>query len=168
MFWNHKASKEASEQVAKMAELGAFEQAIQSQVPFILFTPAGMVTFVNDLFLKIVGFQREEVIGKHHSALCFPEDVKTPVTEAIATLKEAGIRPLRPLAVTFFTNEEGVRFQPDMMGSVVFAGEYPGDLVIPRLGAAGFFRIGVPAAQGGSAAHRRSADSVPPSEPGPA
>ena len=43
MFWNHKASKEASEQVAKMAELGAFEQAIQSQVPFILFTPAGMV-----------------------------------------------------------------------------------------------------------------------------
>jgi N-carbamoyl-L-amino-acid hydrolase len=27
--------------------------------------------------------------------------------------------------VTFFTNEEGVRFQPDMMGSVVFAGEYP-------------------------------------------
>ncbi|HCB1502567.1 TPA: Zn-dependent hydrolase [Klebsiella michiganensis] len=45
--------------------------------------------------------------------------------EVIATLKEAGIRPLRPLAVTFFTNEEGVRFQPDMMGSVVFAGEYP-------------------------------------------
>lgn len=45
--------------------------------------------------------------------------------EVIATLQDAGIRPLRPLAVTFFTNEEGVRFQPDMMGSVVFAGEYP-------------------------------------------
>ncbi len=44
--------------------------------------------------------------------------------EVIATLQEAGIRPRRPLAVTFFTNEEGVRFQPDMMGSVVFAGEY--------------------------------------------
>ena len=83
MFWNHKASKEASEQVAKMAELGAFEQAIQSQVPFILFTPAGIVTFVNDLFLKIVGFQREEVIGKHHSALCFPEDVKTRDYESL-------------------------------------------------------------------------------------
>ncbi|WP_312344209.1 Zn-dependent hydrolase [Leclercia sp.] len=45
--------------------------------------------------------------------------------EVIATLQEAGIRARRPLAVTFFTNEEGVRFQPDMMGSVVFAGEYP-------------------------------------------
>ncbi|MCK2084555.1 PAS domain S-box protein [Aeromonas sp. 3925] len=83
MFWNHKASKEASEQVVKMAELGAFEQAIQSQVPFIQFTPAGTVTFVNDLFLKIVGFQWEEVIGKHHSALCFPEDVKTRDYESL-------------------------------------------------------------------------------------
>nr|AXV45466.1 Biofilm dispersion protein BdlA [uncultured organism] len=52
-------------------------------MPFILFTPAGMVTFVNDLFLKIVGFQREEVIGKHHSALCFPEDVKTRDYESL-------------------------------------------------------------------------------------
>ncbi|MFM5585762.1 methyl-accepting chemotaxis protein [Aeromonas rivipollensis] len=83
MFWNHKASKETSEQVVKMAELGAFEQAIQSQVPFIQFTPAGTVTFVNDLFLKIMGFQREEVIGKHHSALCFPEDVKTRDYESL-------------------------------------------------------------------------------------
>ncbi|MED5883364.1 M20/M25/M40 family metallo-hydrolase, partial [Enterobacter hormaechei] len=41
--------------------------------------------------------------------------------EVIATLQDAGIRTRRPLAVTFFTNEEGVRFQPDMMGSVVFA-----------------------------------------------
>ena len=83
MFWNQKTSKEVNEQVAKMAELSAFEQAIQSQVPFILFTPEGMVTFVNDLFLKIVGFQREEVIGKHHSALCFPEDVKTRDYESL-------------------------------------------------------------------------------------
>lgn len=45
--------------------------------------------------------------------------------EVIATLKDANIRPYRPIAVTFFTNEEGVRFQPDMMGSVVFAEQYP-------------------------------------------
>ena len=28
----------------------------------------------------------------------------------------------RPIAVAFFTNEEGARFQPDMMGSLVYAG----------------------------------------------
>lgn len=45
--------------------------------------------------------------------------------EVITTLKEAEIVPHRPIAITFFTNEEGVRFQPDMMGSAVFTGRYP-------------------------------------------
>ena len=83
MFWKRKISKEESEQAARVMALGAFEHAIQSQVPYIQFTPAGIVTFVNDLFLKIVGFHREEVIGKHHSALCFPEDVKTRDYESL-------------------------------------------------------------------------------------
>jgi N-carbamoyl-L-amino-acid hydrolase len=42
--------------------------------------------------------------------------------EVVATLKEAGIAPKRPLAVIAFTNEEGARFQPDMMGSCVWSG----------------------------------------------
>ncbi|MBG6243852.1 Zn-dependent hydrolase [Candidatus Symbiopectobacterium sp. 'North America'] len=42
--------------------------------------------------------------------------------EVIATLKDAGMRLRRPVAVAFFTNEEGSRFQPDMMGSLVFQG----------------------------------------------
>ena len=42
--------------------------------------------------------------------------------EVIQTLNEAGIRTRRPLVVAVFTNEEGVRFQPDMLGSLVHAG----------------------------------------------
>lgn len=42
--------------------------------------------------------------------------------EAIRTLTETRCRLKRPLCVAVFTNEEGVRFQPDMMGSLVFAG----------------------------------------------
>ena len=45
--------------------------------------------------------------------------------EVIATLKDTGIKPRRPVAVAFFTNEEGARFAPDMMGSWVFQGGYP-------------------------------------------
>ncbi|OBQ95745.1 Zn-dependent hydrolase [Mesorhizobium sp. AA23] len=41
--------------------------------------------------------------------------------EAIESLKEAGFAPARPLVVAAFTNEEGVRYSPDMMGSLVFA-----------------------------------------------
>jgi N-carbamoyl-L-amino-acid hydrolase len=42
--------------------------------------------------------------------------------EVVRTLREAGIKPQRPLAVAIFTNEEGARFQPDMMGSLVYVG----------------------------------------------
>jgi len=43
--------------------------------------------------------------------------------EVVRSLKEAGVRTRKPLAVAFFTNEEGSRFAPDMMGSLVFQGD---------------------------------------------
>ena len=42
--------------------------------------------------------------------------------EVISCLNDAGIVTRRPLAVGFFTNEEGARFAPDMMGSAVHQG----------------------------------------------
>jgi N-carbamoyl-L-amino-acid hydrolase len=43
--------------------------------------------------------------------------------EVVQALKDAGLRTEKPLAVAFFTNEEGARFAPDMMGSLVFQGD---------------------------------------------
>ena len=45
--------------------------------------------------------------------------------EVVAALNDAGVVTRRPLAVAFFTNEEGARFQPDMMGSLVYVGASP-------------------------------------------
>ncbi len=42
--------------------------------------------------------------------------------EVIRTLQESGFKPKKPIVVGAFTNEEGVRYQPDMMGSLVYAG----------------------------------------------
>lgn len=42
--------------------------------------------------------------------------------EIVETLKGADLVPERPLAVAFFTNEEGARFAPDMLGSLVYVG----------------------------------------------
>ena len=42
--------------------------------------------------------------------------------EVVATLNETGVETRHPLAVAFFTNEEGARFAPDMMGSMVHQG----------------------------------------------
>ncbi|SDA98886.1 amidase, hydantoinase/carbamoylase family [Mesorhizobium qingshengii] len=45
--------------------------------------------------------------------------------EVIQTLNERGASLDRTIVVAAFTNEEGVRYAPDMMGSAVFAGTYP-------------------------------------------
>jgi N-carbamoyl-L-amino-acid hydrolase len=42
--------------------------------------------------------------------------------EVIERLVERGVHPRRPLAVAFFTDEEGARYAPDMLGSLVYAG----------------------------------------------
>ena len=42
--------------------------------------------------------------------------------EIVRTLKENGVKPVRPVVVAAFTNEEGVRYAPDMLGSLVYAG----------------------------------------------
>ena len=42
--------------------------------------------------------------------------------EIVRVLNEANVTTRRPIAVAFFTNEEGARFQPDMMGSLTYVG----------------------------------------------
>ncbi len=42
--------------------------------------------------------------------------------EVVRVLNEANVTTRRPIAVAFFTNEEGARFQPDMMGSLTYVG----------------------------------------------
>ena len=45
--------------------------------------------------------------------------------EAIRTLNDAGAATRHPVAMAIFTNEEGARFQPAMIGSGVMAGKIP-------------------------------------------
>lgn len=71
--------------------------------------------------------------------------------EIILTLNDEQIETEKPLALVNFTNEEGVRFAPDMMGSHVYAGlaelddilkseayDQPGETIASRLQAIGY------------------------------
>jgi beta-ureidopropionase / N-carbamoyl-L-amino-acid hydrolase len=42
--------------------------------------------------------------------------------EIVETLAQHGVTTPRPIQVAFFTDEEGARFQPDMLGSLVYVG----------------------------------------------
>jgi N-carbamoyl-L-amino-acid hydrolase len=57
--------------------------------------------------------------------------------EVIETLKAEGFAPTRPIVVAAFTNEEGVRYAPDMMGSLVCAGGLPADEALAVVGTDG-------------------------------
>ncbi|MBB4188119.1 Zn-dependent hydrolase [Sinorhizobium terangae] len=57
--------------------------------------------------------------------------------EAIQTLREAGAALGRPIAIAAFTNEEGVRYAPDMMGSLVYAGGLSLDEALATVGTDG-------------------------------
>jgi len=57
--------------------------------------------------------------------------------EVVETLKEAGVKPARPIVVAAFTNEEGVRYAPDMMGSLVYAGGLDVEAALATVGTDG-------------------------------
>lgn len=55
----------------------------------------------------------------------------------VRAFREAGLVPSRPITVAAFTNEEGARFHPDMMGSLVHAGGLPLDEALDAIGTDG-------------------------------
>lgn len=55
----------------------------------------------------------------------------------VRAFRDAGVLPARPITVAAFTNEEGVRYQPDMMGSLVHAGGLSLQAALDTLGTDG-------------------------------
>jgi N-carbamoyl-L-amino-acid hydrolase len=53
--------------------------------------------------------------------------------EVVRTLNDHGVRTRAPLEVVFWTNEEGSRFTPVMMGSGAFAGLFAPDFIRERV-----------------------------------
>ncbi|TKC92219.1 Zn-dependent hydrolase [Trinickia terrae] len=55
----------------------------------------------------------------------------------VRAFRRAGVIPQRSITVAAFTNEEGIRYQPDMMGSLVYAGGLPVDTALNTIGVDG-------------------------------
>ena len=115
-----------------------------------------VVRWMNDLGLSIQVDQIGNVIGTRAGILDSPpvmigSHIDSVATgglydgalgvlaglEAIQTLNEADLKTQYPIAVGFFTNEEGVRFTPDMMGSAVHQGSLPLETALETVGTDG-------------------------------
>ncbi|MDO7210386.1 Zn-dependent hydrolase [Acinetobacter baumannii] len=78
----------------------------------------------------------------------------------VRAYRKAGILPLRPITVAAFTNEEGVRYQPDMMGSLVYAGGMPVEEALNVIGTDGT-RLGDELSRIGYAGHLKVGTIIP-------
>ncbi|QTT88052.1 Zn-dependent hydrolase [Pseudomonas chlororaphis] len=55
----------------------------------------------------------------------------------VRAYRAAGVTPRRSICIAAFTNEEGVRYQPDMLGSLVYAGGLDIDQALDLIGTDG-------------------------------
>jgi N-carbamoyl-L-amino-acid hydrolase len=74
--------------------------------------------------------------------------------------RQAARKPARSITVAFFTNEEGVRYHPDMMGSLVYAGGLALDTALDAIGIDGT-RLGDELARIGYAGDAQPGAPVP-------
>lgn len=73
MFLTRKMQAEMADCQQRANRCEAIQDAIASAMATIEFSPDGLILEVNDLFLDVIGYHRDEVVGKHHSLFCDPE-----------------------------------------------------------------------------------------------
>lgn len=76
-MFNTQIKNELNKCQTMLKESNSIIDSIKQSVATIEFTPNGDILDVNDLFLNITGYQRNEVIGIHHSNMCIPEYTKS-------------------------------------------------------------------------------------------
>ncbi|MBK0417056.1 PAS domain S-box protein [Chromobacterium haemolyticum] len=69
-FFSGKLKEQLNELTDQLDGLRGMLSAIDRSMAMIQFTPDGIVTNVNENFLRTMGYRREEVIGKHHRIFC--------------------------------------------------------------------------------------------------
>lgn len=77
MFYSRKLKEQILELKKSLGMSNAFYDAIRSSLPLIEFSPEGIVIEVNDNFLDIFGYSRQEAIGQHHRVFCDNQYTKT-------------------------------------------------------------------------------------------
>lgn len=66
-----KIASDITEEHKKLKSKEAIISAINASMALIEFTTEGEVLGANDNFLKLMGYQRDNIIGKHHRIFCF-------------------------------------------------------------------------------------------------
>lgn len=69
-----KVASDVTASVNELNELSGKENALNQSMATIEFSPEGNIITANDNFLRTVGYQLDEIVGKHHRIFC-PQEV---------------------------------------------------------------------------------------------
>lgn len=70
MWFNAQLKQQLLDAQTQLVHAQALEQALGTHNAMIEFTPEGLIMAANDLFLSVVGYTRQQVIGQHHRIFC--------------------------------------------------------------------------------------------------
>ncbi|KAA1151230.1 methyl-accepting chemotaxis protein [Pseudoalteromonas sp. FUC4] len=73
MFGISKKNAKIEEMELQLIQKQSVLSAINKHVAYIEFTPEGIILDANQLFLKTIGYSKEQIIGKHHRMFCESE-----------------------------------------------------------------------------------------------
>lgn len=71
-----KIASDITAQQLKLDDKEAILQALHRSLAVIEFTLDGHITNINENFSEVMGYRREQVVGKHHSMFCYPDFYK--------------------------------------------------------------------------------------------
>lgn len=70
MWFNAQLKQQLANAHAQLAHAQALTHALADHNALIEFTSEGVITSVNELFLSVVGYRRDQVVGQHHRMFC--------------------------------------------------------------------------------------------------
>ncbi len=75
MFMSRQLKSDLQKTQQQLNTLQGTTASIEKHVAVVEFDIDGKLININDIFLNTLGYEREEVLGKHHSMLCFDDDL---------------------------------------------------------------------------------------------
>ncbi|MFY0656069.1 methyl-accepting chemotaxis protein [Neptunomonas sp.] len=69
-MFNRRLKEQFNSTVNELDALKSFSNAIMGNIAVIEFNPDGAIITANDIFLKAVGYELDEIVGQHHRIFC--------------------------------------------------------------------------------------------------
>lgn len=77
-MFNRSLKQQLTKTTARKNQLKTYNKAVYRSTPIMELDPDGTIAVANPLYLDILGYRADEIVGKHYRTICRPEFLKSP------------------------------------------------------------------------------------------